>query len=407
MSKNTIGQFIAALRKTKGMTQQEVANRLNVSNKAVSRWERDECAPDLSLIPAIAEMFGVTCDELLKGERILEKTSAEKKEPRVEKQIKNLLTKTLSDFKKLIWISLANAVVGLVCMFGISYGFYRPIIGFAVMLLFEVCAFVITILAVSQTKDIKNDNELFESAEEKLIIKFNNQLGNLSFASFFVIIAVVLFSLPLILITSDYIESVVTVDSYFTNFFGGIVLILVLVYFLCKKPYIAWITNSKIIKEPSTPIDKTREKLTLIQVSLTVIAGVLFIIAPYFDCNPNEISILCPIILLLGVACLLANIISFFVFFIKKKEERNNLIIPGLRNMFLIPAALIVSKMHITIWRSEYSGSDEAVDLWTKEHCWYTKYLWYALAVVVVVLIGFSLFETLTKKNTRKTDHCN
>jgi len=402
MSKNTIGQFIAALRKTKGMTQQEVANRLNVSNKAVSRWERDECAPDLSLIPAIAEMFGVTCDELLKGERILEKTSAEKKEPRVEKQIKNLLTKTLSDFKKLIWISLANAVVGLVCMFGISYGFYRPIIGFAVMLLFEVCAFVITILAVSQTKDIKNDNELFESAEEKLIIKFNNQLGNLSFASFFVIIAVVLFSLPLILITSDYIESVVTVDSYFTNFFGGIVLILVLVYFLCKKPYIAWITNSKIIKEPSTPIDKTREKLTLIQVSLTVIAGVLFIIAPYFDCNPNEISILCPIILLLGVACLLANIISFFVFFIKKKEERNNLIIPGLRNMFLIPAALIVSKMHITIWRSEYSGSDEAVDLWTKEHCWYTKYLWYALAVVVIVLIGFSLFETLTKKNARK-----
>ena len=407
MSKNTIGQFIAALRKTKGMTQQEVANRLNVSNKAVSRWERDECAPDLSLIPAIAEMFGVTCDELLKGGRILDSTPTERKEPRVEKQIKNLVTKTISGFKTMIWISLAIAVVGLVCMFGISYGFYRPIIGFAVMLLFEVCAFVITILAVSQTKDVKNDNELFESAEEKLIIKFNNQLGNLSFASFFVIISVVFFSLPLILITSDYIESVVTVDSYFTNFFGGIVLILVLVYFLCKKPYIAWITNSKIIKEPSTPIDKTREKLTLIQVSLTVIAGVLFIIAPYFDCNPNEISILCPIILLLGVACLLANIISFFVFFIKKKEERNNLIIPGLRNMFLIPAALIVSKMHITIWRSEYSGSDEAVDLWTKEHCWYTKYLWYALAVVVVVLIGFSLFETLTKKNTRKTDHCN
>ena len=64
MSKNTMGQFIAALRKANGMTQQEVADRLNVSNKAVSRWERDECAPDISIIPAIAEMFGVTCDEL-------------------------------------------------------------------------------------------------------------------------------------------------------------------------------------------------------------------------------------------------------------------------------------------------------------------------------------------------------
>ena len=102
MPKNSIGQFIAALRKANGMTQQEVAERLNVSNKAVSRWERDECAPDLSLIPAIAEMFGVTCDELLKGERILDVSPQEKKEPKVEKQIRNLINRTLSDFKTLI-----------------------------------------------------------------------------------------------------------------------------------------------------------------------------------------------------------------------------------------------------------------------------------------------------------------
>ena len=67
MTRNSMGQFMAALRKANGMTQQEVANRLSVSNKAVSRWERDECAPDITLIPAIAEMYGVTCDELLRG----------------------------------------------------------------------------------------------------------------------------------------------------------------------------------------------------------------------------------------------------------------------------------------------------------------------------------------------------
>ena len=64
MEKKTIGTFIAALRKSSGMTQQELADKLNVSNKAVSRWERDECAPDISLIPALAEIFNVTCDEL-------------------------------------------------------------------------------------------------------------------------------------------------------------------------------------------------------------------------------------------------------------------------------------------------------------------------------------------------------
>ena len=69
MEKKTIGQFIAILRKANGMTQKDLAEKLNVSDKAVSRWERDECAPDLSLIPVIAEIFQVTTDELLRGER--------------------------------------------------------------------------------------------------------------------------------------------------------------------------------------------------------------------------------------------------------------------------------------------------------------------------------------------------
>ena len=60
MEKKTIGSFIAALRRANGLTQKELAEKLNVSDKAVSRWERDECYPDLTMIPALAEIFGVT-----------------------------------------------------------------------------------------------------------------------------------------------------------------------------------------------------------------------------------------------------------------------------------------------------------------------------------------------------------
>ena len=67
MEKKTMGSFLAALRRANGMTQKELAERLNVSDKSVSRWERDDGAPDLALIPVIAEVFGVTCDELLRG----------------------------------------------------------------------------------------------------------------------------------------------------------------------------------------------------------------------------------------------------------------------------------------------------------------------------------------------------
>jgi len=66
MEKKTMGSFLAALRRANGMTQKELAERLNVSDKSVSRWERDDGAPDLALIPVIAEVFGVTCDELLR-----------------------------------------------------------------------------------------------------------------------------------------------------------------------------------------------------------------------------------------------------------------------------------------------------------------------------------------------------
>ncbi|MFR1633007.1 MAG: helix-turn-helix domain-containing protein [Oscillospiraceae bacterium] len=68
-NKNSVGRFIAALRQAKGLTQRELGDLLFVSNKTVSRWERDECTPDLYLIPAIAEIFGITTDELLRGER--------------------------------------------------------------------------------------------------------------------------------------------------------------------------------------------------------------------------------------------------------------------------------------------------------------------------------------------------
>ena len=69
MEKKTIGSFIAVLRKANGLTQKQLAQMLQVTDKTVSRWERDENLPDLTLIPVIAEIFGITSDELLRGER--------------------------------------------------------------------------------------------------------------------------------------------------------------------------------------------------------------------------------------------------------------------------------------------------------------------------------------------------
>ena len=96
-----------------------------------------------------------SCDELLKGKRITEPATSERKEHKVDKQVKALINRTLSGFKTMIFIGLTVACVGSVCMFEISYGLYRPMIGFAVMMLFEVCDFALTALAVSKARDVE------------------------------------------------------------------------------------------------------------------------------------------------------------------------------------------------------------------------------------------------------------
>lgn len=67
MSKHSIGKTIATLRKAKGWTQVELAEKLNVSDKAVSKWESEAGLPEISQLPAMATLFGVTIDYLMTG----------------------------------------------------------------------------------------------------------------------------------------------------------------------------------------------------------------------------------------------------------------------------------------------------------------------------------------------------
>lgn len=63
--KKTFGAMIAQLRKDNNMTQAELAEKMGVTDKAVSKWERDLSFPDVSSIPKLAEIFGVSVDTLM------------------------------------------------------------------------------------------------------------------------------------------------------------------------------------------------------------------------------------------------------------------------------------------------------------------------------------------------------
>lgn len=70
--KKTLGTMIAELRKQQGMTQLELAEKMGVTDKAVSKWERDLSCPDINSIPNLAEILGVSVEELMQIKKEVE-----------------------------------------------------------------------------------------------------------------------------------------------------------------------------------------------------------------------------------------------------------------------------------------------------------------------------------------------
>ena len=70
MDKERIGEFIATLRKEQNLTQKQLADKICLTDKAVSKWERGMSYPDISMLEPLAEVLGVSILELIKGERL-------------------------------------------------------------------------------------------------------------------------------------------------------------------------------------------------------------------------------------------------------------------------------------------------------------------------------------------------
>lgn len=198
MEKKTIGGFIAALRKANGMTQKELAQRLNVSDKTVSRWECDDGAPDLSLIPAIAEIFGVTCDELLRAER---RSPAERGEPENEvsprgKGAPASAPVSLASYRNLSYIAMGVSVAGLIAASLCDLVFLKARLGFLIGAFFFaasiVCQAVFINNAFARVEDAGLDNASLSGYKRKVIC--------LAWKSIGLTVCLLGFTFPLILI---------------------------------------------------------------------------------------------------------------------------------------------------------------------------------------------------------------
>lgn len=122
MDQNKIGEFIAQCRKEHNMTQMQFAEKLGVTNKAVSKWETGKCLPDAALFDDICMLLNITLNELFAGERI----APENIEKKSEENLIGIATELQKKDHKIVLLKYFTAI-HCTCSFGDKYKCRRHI----------------------------------------------------------------------------------------------------------------------------------------------------------------------------------------------------------------------------------------------------------------------------------------
>ena len=259
MEQKTIGKFMTALRKANGMIQKDLADQLNVSDKTVSRWERDEGAPDLALIPVIAEIFGVTCDELLRGERKspaerkfmseLEQDSEEQEfTVKGEKQKQRLLKLTLSQYKNRTYIAIGISVVGIIVALICNLAFLKAVLGFLLGTIFYAASIICQAIFMNRSFLSVEDAGL----EEQSISGFKRSVVGLAQKSFCVTVAFFGFTFPWI-----------SMDAYVGLNIDSMLLygVLSAATFLLAYAVVLYFVNASLLKKETYTLNEKEQQI--------------------------------------------------------------------------------------------------------------------------------------------------
>ena len=153
MDQIKIGRFIAECRRLQGLTQAQLAEKLNITDRAVSKWETGRSLPDAALMLALCEVLEISVNELLNGEKVTMENNQEKNE-----QLLLEMAKELEKKNKTIWSSMwALMIVSITALLAgvlaaalfIPEGPWQLVMIVAVVVLFLIPCFFALKLEVS------------------------------------------------------------------------------------------------------------------------------------------------------------------------------------------------------------------------------------------------------------------
>ncbi|MCL2487446.1 MAG: helix-turn-helix domain-containing protein [Oscillospiraceae bacterium] len=258
MDKKSIGAFLSALRRSRGLTQQELADRLNVSNKTVSKWERDESAPDLGLIPVLAELFEVSCDEILLGQRLVREPAGQHGNPNVDRQIKRLAGSAANRFFSYSLVSILLSAVGLLLLYTTAYSMYAPILAFGCCAILALTAVFVVLIERGTALQKLSDDDVFSAAGEaaQMVAAARLRIARYFYAAILAAGSAVILALPFILVRDNfYLDSVISFEYYLE----------LLPLMLTGMIITAAVLAGKLLPRRAHPLTPLLKKMTLLQ----------------------------------------------------------------------------------------------------------------------------------------------
>lgn len=113
MDQSKIGKFIAVCRKHKNLTQMQLAEKLGITDKAISKWERGIAMPDTAIMLELCNILGISVNELLSGEKIIMENTNQKNEQLLLDMAKELEKKNKTIWNAM-WIIMTVSIIGLI-----------------------------------------------------------------------------------------------------------------------------------------------------------------------------------------------------------------------------------------------------------------------------------------------------
>lgn len=149
MNNEKIAEFLKSLRKAKGYTQQQVADLLFISPKTVSKWESGEGIPDISIISAVAEVYDVSVDDILKGEKSNLENQKDQQRNKVQSTIiKKIISKLQNFIYAGIGVNILGIIIGIILAFTVD-----PLVGFLIIFLFVLISITIVVIGYGKYKN--------------------------------------------------------------------------------------------------------------------------------------------------------------------------------------------------------------------------------------------------------------